>query len=102
MKHDIGKFVLTKSFCNKPEDIPKKFLFAFIELGHPSEVCKKGESEEEIAEELMDVIFRVLDDNRLACRKVNTTEMLDKRLEKNLARPLQYREGHREKLQGDS
>jgi len=69
MKHNIGKFVLRKSFCNKPEDIPKKFLFALIELGHPSEVRKKGESEEEIAEELMDVIFRGLDDNRHAAVK---------------------------------
>ncbi len=33
MKQEIEKLVLAKGFYNKPEDIPKKLLFAFIELG---------------------------------------------------------------------
>jgi len=44
MKHEIGKFVLTKGFCNKPEVIPKKFRFTFIELGQAKvteENCKR-------------------------------------------------------------
>ena len=97
MKREIEKLVLTKGFYNKPEDIPKKLLFAFIELGEASDAWKKGEAEEKIAEELIDVIFYILDASRLACPNVNMDEMFRKKLEKNLGRPFQYGEGHREK-----
>lgn len=94
MKKEIGKLVLEKGFY-KPEDIPKKLLFAFIELGEASDAWKKGKSQEEIAEELIDVIFYVLDASRLACPAVNMDEMFQKKLEKNKNRPRQYGEGHR-------
>ena len=97
MKREIEKLVVTKGFYNKPEDIPKKLLFAFIELGEASDAWKKGEAEEKIAEELADVIFYVLDASRLACPSVNMDEMFRKKLEKNLGRPFQYGEGHRKK-----
>jgi NTP pyrophosphatase (non-canonical NTP hydrolase) len=97
MKREIENLVLTKGFYNKPEDIPKKLLFAFIELGEASDAWKKGEPEEKIAEELIDVIFYILDASRLACSNVNMDEMFRKKLEKNLGRPFQYGEGHREK-----
>jgi NTP pyrophosphatase (non-canonical NTP hydrolase) len=97
MKQEIETLVVTKGFYNKPEDIPKKLLFAFIELGEASDAWKKGESEEKIAEELVDVVFYVLDTSRLACPNVNMDEMFRKKLEKNLDRPFQYGEGHRSK-----
>ena len=97
MKREIETLVLTKGFYNKPEDIPKKLLFAFIELGEASDAWKKGEAEEKIAEELIDVIFYILDASRLACPNVDMDEMFRKKLEKNLGRPFQYGEGHREK-----
>ena len=97
MKQEIEKLVITKGFYNKPEDIPKKLLFAFIELGEASDAWKKGEAEEKIAEELIDVIFYVLDASRLACPTINMDEMFSKKLEKNLDRPFQYGEGHRKK-----
>ena len=50
MKREIEALVLEKSFYNKPEDIPRKLLFAFIELGEASDAWKKGGSEEELAE----------------------------------------------------
>jgi NTP pyrophosphatase (non-canonical NTP hydrolase) len=95
MKTAIENLVIAKGFYNKPEDIPKKLLFAFIELGEASDAWKKGEVEEKIAEELIDVIFYVLDASRLACPSVNMDEMFRKKLEKNLTRPFQYGEGHR-------
>jgi len=95
MKKEIESLVITKGFYNKPEDIPKKLLFAFIELGEVSDAWKKGLSEEKIAEELVDVIFYVLDASRLACPSVNMDAMFKKKLEKNLGRPYQYGEGHR-------
>ena len=97
MKKEIENLVLAKGFYNKPEDIPKKLLFAFIELGEASDSWKKGLAEEKIAEELIDVIFYVLDASRLACPSVNMDEMFQRKLAKNLGRPFQYGEGHRNK-----
>lgn len=95
MKKEIEHLVLAKGFYNKPEDIPKKLLFAFIELGEASDAWKKGLAEEKIAEELVDVMFYVLDASRLACPTVNMDEMFQRKLAKNLGRPFQYGEGHR-------
>ena len=97
MKKKIENLVLKKGFYNKPEDIPKKLLFAFIELGEASDSWKKGRSEAEIAEELIDVIFYVLDTSRLACPSINMDETFLKKLEKNKMRPYRYGEGHRVK-----
>ena len=97
MKKEIEALVLAKGFYNKPEDIPKKLLFAFIELGEASDAWKKGGTQEEIAEELVDVIFYVLDASRLACPTVNMDAMFKKKLDKNRSRPYQYGEGHRNK-----
>ena len=97
MKNQIESLVVTKGFYNKPEDIPKKLLFAFIELGEASDAWKKGLPEEKIAEELIDVIFYVLDTSRLACPNMNMDEVFQKKLEKNFNRPFQYGEGHRGK-----
>ena len=95
MKKEIEKLVLEKGFYNKPEDIPKKLLFAFIELGEASDAWKKGKSQEEIAEELIDVIFYILDVSRLACPTTDMDKMFQKKLDKNKNRPPQYGEGHR-------
>ncbi|HIJ08953.1 TPA: hypothetical protein HA274_06450 [Candidatus Bathyarchaeota archaeon] len=95
MKKEIELLVIKKGFYNKPEDIPKKLLFAFIELGEASDNWKKGESEEKIAEELIDVIFYVLDASRLACPNTNMDNMFERKLDKNKKRPYQYGEGHR-------
>lgn len=97
MKKEIEKLVIAKGFYNRPEDIPKKLLFAFIELGEASDAWKKGMPQEKIAEELMDVIFYILDASRLACPDMNMDEVFQKKLEKNLSRPFQYGEGHRQK-----
>jgi NTP pyrophosphatase (non-canonical NTP hydrolase) len=95
MKKEIESLVLEKGFYNKCEDIPKKLLFAFVELGEASDAWKKGAEEEKIAEELIDVIFYILDASRLACPSVNMDNMFEKKLEKNHSRPYQYGEGHR-------
>lgn len=97
MRKKIEQLVLEKGFYNKPEDIPKKLLFGFIELGEASDAWKKGESQEKIAEELIDVIFYILDTSRLACPSVNMDEMFEKKLKKNQSREHQYGEGHRQR-----
>ena len=97
MKKEIEKLVLAKGFYNKPDDIPKKLLFAFIELGEASDAWKKGAQQEKIAEELIDVVFYILDASRLACPNVDMDEMFQLKLSKNLCRSYQYGEGHRSK-----
>ena len=97
MKKQIEALVITKGFYNKAEDIPKKLLFAFIELGEASDAWKKGLPEEKIAEELVDVIFYVLDASRLACPSISMDEAFARKLEKNFSRPFRYGEGHRAK-----
>lgn len=88
--------VVAKGFYNSREDVAKRLLFAFIELGEASDAWKKGLSEDTIAEELVDTIFYALDASRLACPSVNMNEMFRKKLEKNKNRPYQYGEGHRQ------
>jgi NTP pyrophosphatase (non-canonical NTP hydrolase) len=95
MKAEIQKLVLDKGFYNKPEDVPKKLLFAFVELGEASDAWKKGEDERKIAEELIDVIFYVIDASRLACPTANLDDVFQSKLEKNRRREFQYGEGHR-------
>jgi NTP pyrophosphatase (non-canonical NTP hydrolase) len=97
MKKEIETLVLEKGFYNKPEDIPKKLLFAFIELGEASDSWKKGQSEEKIAEELIDTIFYILDASRLACPTTNMDDVFKRKLENNKGRPFQYGEEHRHK-----
>ena len=95
MKKEIEKLVIEKGFYNRPEDIPKKLLFAFIELGEASDARKKGLGEDKVAEELIDVLFYVLDASRLACPSVNLDIAFKNKLEKNKTREYQYGEGHR-------
>ena len=95
MKREIEALVIEKGFYNNREDVPKKLLFAFIELGEASDAWKKGETEEKIAEEIIDVIFYLLDASRLACPNVNMDAAFKKKLDKNHSRPYQYGEGHR-------
>lgn len=98
MKDEIASLVKEKGFYNSFKDVPMKLLFAFIELGEASDTWKKGGREEEIAEELIDVIFYVLDASRLACPSVNMDNMFERKLAKNKRREYQYGEGHRLKL----
>ena len=92
---EIEKLVIEKGFYNKYDDIPKKLLFAFIELGEASDAWKKGKEEKNIAEELIDSIFYILDTSRLACPTINMDSMFSWKLEKNKKREYQYGEGHR-------
>ncbi len=96
MKREIEDLVVSKGFYNSTDDVPKKLLFAFIELGEAADAWKKGLGEEKIAEELVDVIFYVLDASRLASPSVNMDETFTRKLEKNRQRPYQYGEGHRQ------
>lgn len=96
-RRKVGELVVAKGFGNAKEDIPNKLLFAFIELGEAGDSWKKGKPEEETIEELVDVIFYVLDASRLIAPGMSMDEMFEKKWAKNMNRPHQYGEGFRAK-----
>ena len=91
----VNDLVVAKGFGNTPEEIPNKLLFAFIELGEAGDSWKKGKPKEETIEELIDVIFYVLDATRLIDPGTNLDQVFERKLAKNLTRPHMYGEGFR-------
>ncbi|MGD0476707.1 MAG: hypothetical protein ABSB29_00895 [Nitrososphaerales archaeon] len=96
-KKKVGKLVVAKGFGNTPEEIPNKLLFAFIELGEAGDSWKKGKPTEETIEELIDVIFYVLDASRLIAPDADLDQVFERKLAQNHARPHRYGEGFRDK-----
>jgi len=99
-KAKVGELVVAKGFGNVPAEIPNKLLFAFIELGEAGNSWKKGMPTDETIEELIDVIFYVLDASRLIDPKANLDEVFEKKLAKNFGRPHRYGEQFRDKTPG--
>jgi len=93
----VGELVAVKGFGNTPQEVPNKLLFAFIELGEAGDSWKKGKSPDETIEELIDVIFYVLDASRLIDPKADLDEVFEMKLAKNYGRPHRYGEGFRER-----
>jgi NTP pyrophosphatase (non-canonical NTP hydrolase) len=106
-KRQIGELVISKGFGNTPEDFANKMLFAFIELGESGDLWKKGwkkatvkgkpfaskeEWEDALSEELIDVLFYVIDGARVLLPRENLDEVFNKKLAKNLGRPYRYGE----------
>lgn len=87
-----------KGFGNTQNEIPNKLLFAFIELGEAGDSWKKGKPTQETIEELIDVLFYVLDASRLIDPKANLDDVFDKKLAKNFSRAHRYGEAFRERL----
>ena len=96
-KRKVGELVVAKGFGNTPEEIPNKLLFAFIELGEAGDSWKKGKPKAETIEELIDVIFYVLDASRLIDPEADLDQAFLKKLDKNFGRPHRYGEAFREK-----
>ncbi len=96
-KKKVAELVVEKGFGNTPDEIPNKLLFAFIELGEAGDSWKKGRPSEETIEELIDVMFYVLDASRLIDPSANLDEVFLKKLEKNYGRAFRYGEAFRDK-----
>jgi NTP pyrophosphatase (non-canonical NTP hydrolase) len=96
-KKKVEELVLAKGFGNTPDEIANKLLFAFIELGEAGDSWKKGKPADETIEELIDVIFYVLDASRLIDPKANLDEIFERKWAKNMGREFMYGEGFRAK-----
>lgn len=99
-KKKVEELVVEKGFGNDPSEIANKLLFAFIELGEAGDSWKKGKPTEETIEELIDVIFYVLDASRLIDPKADLDQVFERKWQKNMGRPHRYGEGFREKPPG--
>jgi NTP pyrophosphatase (non-canonical NTP hydrolase) len=97
-KRKVGELVVVKGFGNTPDEIPNKLLFAFIELGEAGDSWKKGKPPEETLEELIDVVFYVLDASRLIDPSADLDAIFERKLAKNMGRPHRYGEGFRDKV----
>jgi NTP pyrophosphatase (non-canonical NTP hydrolase) len=97
----IGELVVAKGFGNNPDDFANKLLFAFIELGEAGDNWKKGVKKfpdwesyaKATTEELVDVIFYILDAARVAFPEIDMDEMFEYKWNKNMNRPHRYGEG---------
>ncbi len=96
-KKKVEELVVAKGFGNSQEEIANKLLFAFIELGEAGDSWKKGKPKEETIEELVDVVFYVLDASRLIDPKADLDEVFERKWAKNMGRAYQYGEGFRSK-----
>lgn len=94
-KKKVQELVEAKGFGNTPDEIANKLLFAFIELGEAGDSWKKGKPTDETVEELIDVIFYVLDASRLIAPGADLDAVFDKKWAKNMGRPHRYGEGFR-------
>ena len=96
-KKKVEELVKAKGFGNTPDEIANKLLFAFIELGEAGDSWKKGKPKEETIEELIEVIFYVLDASRLIDPNADLDIVFEKKWTKNMNRPVRYGEGFRDK-----
>jgi NTP pyrophosphatase (non-canonical NTP hydrolase) len=96
-KRKVEELVVAKGFGNSPDEIANKLLFAFIELGEAGDSWKKGRPADETIEELVDVIFYVLDASRLIMPEANMDEVFEGKWAKNMNRGFRYGEGFRAK-----
>jgi len=96
-KKKVEELVISKGFGNSPDEIANKLLFAFIELGEAGDSWKKGKPKEETIEELIDVIFYVLDASRLIDPNANLDDVFERKWAKNMGRAYRYGEGFRAK-----
>jgi NTP pyrophosphatase (non-canonical NTP hydrolase) len=94
-KKKVEELVVTKGFGNTVAEIPNKLLFAFIELGEAGDSWKKAKPKEETIEELIDVIFYVLDASRLIDPSADLDKVFEDKLAKNFGRSFRYGEGFR-------
>ena len=57
----VKELVASKGFPNDESALMQKLLWAFVELGEAADAYKKGKEWENVCEELVDVIFYILD-----------------------------------------
>lgn len=90
----VRKLARKKEFPQSEAALFQKLLWAFVELGEATDAFKKGEEWENVAEELMDTLFYILDFIGLVEDtqriQLDLDDIFVKKWEKNLKRPKHY------------
>lgn len=90
----VRKLVETKGFPNDERALIQKLLWAFVELGEAANAYKKGEDWSVISEELVDVIFYILDFIGLVEKtqgiEIDVDRIFLEKWRKNMSRPEKY------------
>lgn len=93
-KNLVRKLVAVKGFPRGESALTQKLLWAFVELGEAADAYKKGEDWRVVCEELIDVIFYILDfisvveeTQRL---KIDVDKLFLDKWRKNMSRPKRY------------
>jgi NTP pyrophosphatase (non-canonical NTP hydrolase) len=93
-KELVRQLVATKGFPDDESALPQKLLWAFVELGEAADAYKKGENWDTVNEELMDVIFYVLDfiglEEKTQGKQIDVDHLFVEKWRKNMNRPEQY------------
>ncbi|MBS7606456.1 MAG: hypothetical protein QW502_02205 [Candidatus Bathyarchaeia archaeon] len=90
----VRELVETKGFPSDESALTQKLLWAFVELGEAADAYKKGESWNLVSEELIDVIFYILDFIGLVEKtqgiEIDVDRLFLEKWRKNMERPRQY------------
>lgn len=90
----VRELVEAKGFPNDESALTQKILWAFVELGEAADSYKKGEDWRNISEELIDVIFYILDFIGLVEKtqgiEIDVDHLFLEKWKKNMGRPRQY------------
>ncbi|MEM2320596.1 MAG: hypothetical protein QXS79_01735 [Candidatus Bathyarchaeia archaeon] len=93
-KRLVRRLVETKGFPDDETALSQKLLWAFVELGEAADAYKKGEDWSVISEELIDVIFYILDFIGLVEKtrgiEIDIDKIFLEKWRKNMNRPYQY------------
>ena len=93
-KELVRKLVTAKGFPDDESGLAQKILWAFVELGEAADAYKKGKGWDIVNEELIDVIFYILDFIGLVEKTQEIQSDVDRvfleKLRRNMNRPDRY------------
>ncbi|RJS67907.1 hypothetical protein CW711_02805 [Candidatus Bathyarchaeota archaeon] len=93
-KEMVKRLVAEKGFPHDESALMQKLLWAFVELGEAADAYKKGMSWEKVNEELIDVIFYILDFMGIVEDtqgvKINVDKLFIEKWKANMSRPERY------------
>jgi len=93
-KRLVRRLVNAKGFPDDESALTQKLLWAFVELGEAADAYKKGEDWNAVSEELIDVIFYILDFIGLVEKtqgiEIDVDRLFLEKWRKNMTRPRQY------------
>ncbi len=85
---EVRELVDAKGFSSDPDRIWEMLALIHTEISEATDAYKKGKPIEEVGEELIDAIIRIL--HLLSALGLDADELFEKKMAKNWARPYKY------------